>query len=357
MENLTLDKRQSQYRTTTLVMLIVFAGTLLARLLSSVLSDFLSDTMSDVVFSVIVQLGFCLALPFLIYKFVLKKSTKEVLRFSNFRKCDWKIMLLCIPLGFFALMVTMGVSTVWANVLYVFFGYWPSSSPSVMPETFNVGYMILSLLLSAVLPAVCEEFVHRGGFLTVMRGSFSEGKTIVFCGFMFGIFHQYVPQVFYTFLFGMLACFLTIKTKSIFPAMIVHFMNNGTSVYLEYAETYGFWGGGFTDWINDVASQNFLALFGLFFASIIAIVGIVYLIVWLSKRERKKQIDETVEMIKTQEEIELDPDKGVIGAPLSDTIMYKSTTRDKMFLIGAIVLGVATTIFSLIWGLFQMLLP
>ncbi len=337
MDNLLLQ-RQKQFRATGVVLFVAAAGLLVSRISAYFLGGIGNEIIEDLIFSSIMQIGFLLIVPFLIYKLTLKKTVKGVLEFSNFRKTDWKILLLCIPFGVLVLMISSGISLIWYNIL-VSFGY-SGGSGTPLPETFNVWRLLLELFITALLPAVCEEFTNRGGFLTTLRGSFNETQTIILGGIAFGLFHQNITQVFYTFCFGMLMTALVLKTKSIFPAMIIHFVNNALSVYSDYATTYSLPLGGIFNWIDYMLVEHFAGLVLLFLVVVAAAVGLYLLIIHLAKK--KKQSDGIEITAVDGEEIE---------QPLSDKTLYKPTTRDGAFYIGAIVMTVLTTIATFTWGL------
>ena len=214
MDNLLLQ-RQKQFRSTGLVLFVAAAGLLISRISAYFITGIGDELIEDLIFSSVMQIGFLLIAPFLIYKLTLKKTFKGVLEFSNFRKVDWKILLLCIPFGVLALMISSGISLVWYNIL-VAFGY-SGGSGTPLPETFSVWRLLLELFITALLPAVCEEFTNRGGFLTTLRGSFNETQTIILGGIAFGLFHQNITQVFYTFCFGMLMTALVLRRNRFSP--------------------------------------------------------------------------------------------------------------------------------------------
>lgn len=358
-----LFDRQRQYRVTGFVLFLMMAALVLTRILTNLLSRVITTAagavMLDVFSSIFLQIGCLLVMPTLLYKFLLKKPFKQTLKFTNVRKCDYKLMIVAFLIGVALLIVTIGVSLFWQMFLYVVFGYAPpiSYGTSLWPEMGGVGSLFYGLLFTAVFPGICEEVASRGGLLTTLRGSHKEGATVVLGGLIFGLFHQYAPQFFYTAISGGVMVYLVLKSKSIIPSMIVHFTNNAVSVYLDVAEEYGWWGGNFTRWISDMLGsglenpQNIGIIFGLFFGTLVALAGLIYLFKYLSNRARLKQIEETVKVVESGENIEVDPDKGVIGAPLSDTVLYKPTMRDRIFFIGAITLSVLSTVFSIIWGI------
>jgi membrane protease YdiL (CAAX protease family) len=352
-----------------LAMFVAAAGLLLVRLLSYYLplpeNTAAEILVADTIFSVLTQIVIMYLATFLIYKLVLKMSVKEVFAFSNYRKTKWYNCLLAVPLGILALFVTVGLSTLWLIIL-VILGFTPGGGAFPHPEVFNPGFFILQILLTAVLPAVCEEFVMRGGLFTVMKKSYKGSVLFVLMGVAFGLFHQNIQQVFYASVFGGVMAFLMLKCKSVWPCVIVHFMNNFSSVYLDYAEKYGWFGGRIMPSIQTQMQTNFGQLMLLYIVVVGAFVGILVLFHYLNSVRVLKKKKETildsgynhtqnrVVLVgeENQEKVrELDMEQEVYGGKLPE-VRYKPTLKDKAFFIGAIVITTAYTLFSFIFGLF-----
>lgn len=344
-----LLNRQKRYRATGVVMFAVALGLLIARIIAQLLPSSVPDLAVDAIFTVFIQVITMVIATTVIYRVMLKKKIRSTLELSNFRKVDWRIILLCIPLGVCVLVATIGISTMW----YLFissFGY-SSGSATPMPQRFSVGRLLLELLLTAVLPGFCEEFVNRGGLLTTMRSSFSEVKTVIIVGIAFGLFHQNITQVFYTSCFGALMAFLTLRTKSIYPAMVVHFMNNALSVYTDYAMTYPALP--LHDFLVTLDNMTF-SMFPVVVVMWIVVVGvgvaIFMLILRLAKKNKAQKTLVTsgngITIISVDDE-EIEPSEPV----LADKKLYKPTLRDNAFYIGAIVVTAITTILTFWWGL------
>ncbi|MDR2201724.1 MAG: CPBP family intramembrane metalloprotease [Clostridiales bacterium] len=356
------DPRQRNYRLTG-VMLFCSACALLAvrtglNLLYSAVP--MSDITVDVIFTLVLQILFLLVMPVLFYVFAFKKkSAKEVLQFSNFRKTRWYNYVLAAALGVFALFVTMGISTLW-QIIISLFGYTHSQSD----ETYPAAFFILSIFLTGILPGFCEEFTMRGGFLTTLRDSFGLGNTLVIAGVAFGLFHQNITQVCYTALFGAFMAFVVVKTGSIFPAMIIHFMNNSVSVYLDYASTYGWWGGGFYERLDVQIQTSFGAVFGIYLAVCACFAGLAVLLWHLNSHEKlrkKKEFIQDAGFDVTHGRVvpvgnenpalvsELELDNEVYGRKLVKNL-FKPALADNVFYIGAAAVAGASTLFSFIWG-------
>lgn len=89
-----------------------------------------------------------------------------------------------------------------------------------------LGY-ILFFVEIAVLPAIFEELLFRK---VMLNGAKKYGTVfaIVFTAVMFGLIHMNIPQAINAMLIGLLFAYLDIKTGSILPSVILHFINNGT---------------------------------------------------------------------------------------------------------------------------------
>ena len=120
--------------------------------------------------------------------------------------------------------------------------FWISSYALVIPLTMLVAYFypkemfsvsgnlnafissvppLLALLISSVLPAMCEEAVHRGFILKSMQSRFHNvwGLTI-FMGILFGLFHGSVWRFLPTALLGGVLSYLMIRTENmIYPGL------------------------------------------------------------------------------------------------------------------------------------------
>lgn len=315
----------------------------------------------DAMFSLCTQLIFFLIVPFCIYKFYGKRTVKQTLAYSSVGAFK-PYFLLAIPLGISVFVLTVGISSAWTGLLKLTGYSVPTSQP--LPDKFVFGFFLTEIFLTAVLPAVCEEFCMRGGLLTTAKNSFGTVGCVILCGVIFGLFHQNIRQVFYTSLFGGLAAFLTLKTKSLYPAVLMHFTNNFCSVLTDYASEYG-WAviGGFYGIFGSLPIWAVALVFLAFGA-----LGAVMIALILYIRD-KRVIDKKMDVLKDcafnatnkrvvmmgefdeQKVRELEMEREVYGSGYSDE-KYKPRLRD---IAGHIALGVVallTTAFTYVWGFF-----
>ncbi len=90
--------------------------------------------------------------------------------------------------------------------------------------------LALDLFALALSPAICEELLFRGVVLRASRARLGVPAAVVLNGVLFGVFHMSIYRFFPTMLLGMVLAVIVIRTRSIFPAMIFHFLNNGCAV-------------------------------------------------------------------------------------------------------------------------------
>jgi membrane protease YdiL (CAAX protease family) len=94
-----------------------------------------------------------------------------------------------------------------------------------------------SLLLIAVFYTMLEEVAFRGVLLRMLLRRHPAGRAILYSALAFGLFHlpavfagrpllATLGQVVWATLFGLFYGYLTFKTDSLFPAMIIHWLSN-----------------------------------------------------------------------------------------------------------------------------------
>ncbi len=88
---------------------------------------------------------------------------------------------------------------------------------------------IIYFIAIAVVPPIIEEFLFRGAILGSLR-KHGDALAIVVSAVMFGFAHSNFIQTPVTFLTGLVLAYLTVKTNSLIPAIIIHFVNNGSAV-------------------------------------------------------------------------------------------------------------------------------
>ena len=88
----------------------------------------------------------------------------------------------------------------------------------------------LMIGLIAVAPALCEELLFRGCMQGLLERSMRPWLAAAVTAVAFGLFHVSLFRVLPTAAIGLLLGFVRMRTGSILPCMLIHFMNNALIV-------------------------------------------------------------------------------------------------------------------------------
>lgn len=88
----------------------------------------------------------------------------------------------------------------------------------------------------AFTPAVCEEMLFRGLFFHSLKAKYRPLPAVIATAVLFGLYHMSLVKFIPTGLMGLVLALVVWRTGSIFPAMLMHFLNNACSVLLFYYE-------------------------------------------------------------------------------------------------------------------------
>ena len=88
------------------------------------------------------------------------------------------------------------------------------------------------LFVVALLPAIFEETLFRGNLLKGLKG-FPVWAAAMICGALFSIFHQNPAQTIYQFLCGTAFALIVLRSGSILPTVVAHFLNNALIICAE----------------------------------------------------------------------------------------------------------------------------
>ena len=143
-------------------------------------------------------------------------------------KCNPKYFLIAALLIYglvFALSWVNGVSL----KFFELFGYKQREAGSYLPDL-SGGKVVLALLVIAVLPALFEELLFRGIILNSCENGAGTVRTVFLVGFCFSLFHASPEQTVYQFITGCAFAFIALRSGSILPSVLMHFINNALIV-------------------------------------------------------------------------------------------------------------------------------
>ena len=186
----------------------------------------------DYLFNVITQIVILFALSVFLFNALTKNKLRDTFKFFGYKKISAKAVLISIGIGVIVYFLNVFVATFF-NVLLAFFGY-SSTSSSITLSSYPFWLFLVNMLVSAVLPGICEETAHRGLLLKGLSGH-GQRFALIMSSLLFGLMHMNIDQFFYATLIGILVGYLALICDSIYPAMIIHFMNNFLSTFAGYS--------------------------------------------------------------------------------------------------------------------------
>ena len=371
-------KKRSVVFDANFVYFMLIAFFVFIRILSS---TFEISTEMGYVFNIIIQVGLMFSLPLFVFTALRKQKIKTTLKSFGFKKINFKAILYSILIGILVYFLTVCISSFFSLILTLL-GYDPTYGGSSGMTSYPVWLLFVELVFTAVLPGICEEVAHRGMLVSAYK-SMGIKKTVLYSGLLFGLMHLNIEQCFYASIIGFLFAFIAIVTDSIFPTMIMHFVNNAISVLFSFARVNGSPVGGVFDYaLKWCQSIGPLLAFVVIFAVItFAVLLLGFLVAKLLKETRMQRISEMADSVVKQqlrkqlfegttlEGQQAEPTNGEIKVENHSTVgtkvvfdvklvgdlflrkKYKPTFKDNIFMYGSMFLGVVITIFTFIWGI------
>ena len=309
---------------TGLIYLIVVISALLLRISVYEGVEYTIALDLDYYFTIMAQIVCFLLLPLILYFIFTTQDKDYQLRTLSddfgFKKVSLSNLLLTLVICVCMVYLATIIATLW-NAILMLLGY---TQPNGSTDSMTVDILFLELFMTAVLPGFCEEFTHRG---LIFYGYRDSGfKAVIVSALLFSLMHQNIRQTGYTFFDGLVIALLFYYTGSIWPGIIVHFINNAYSVLASY---FG---------IN-TAISNFIephpiitiVLGSMFFIG--ASAGMFFSF-WKMRKDAVKN--------------------GIIGdRPFAPATEGALPLHKDVYFIVTVILGVVVTIFSLVWGIMR----
>ena len=234
----------------------------------------LSSFHADVVYSVVSQVLCMGLLPLGVLLSLGGTRANETFRVMRYKapKAKKSCALICLGLMLLVTPFTMAFNSL-TSLIFVIIGY--KRGYGLGTIYLGAGDFVTMLAITAVLPAVFEEFTHRGVLLSGLEYRNSERTAIVISAVMFGLMHTNPSQMIFATFGGIVFAYVVIKTDSIIPAMCAHFANNAVSVLLDYSlqkmNALGVW----YDRMTGGSLLNVIVTFAVFALSLFAMVRLM----------------------------------------------------------------------------------
>lgn len=200
----------------------------------------------------------------------------KLLKLDIYSTCGFKApkicneTLLCFGFCFFAIFCGGFLTNIVSILSETFINRTPVE-PTFTDFDSNIFTFLVTLMTSCFVPALVEEFAFRGVVLGSLR-KFGDWPAIIVSTLLFSAMHENFVQIPYTFCLGLALAISRVVTNSIWPGIIVHFLNNALACF------------------SDVFSSDIVSLISSVSFFIYFILGGICLIILLSKSTFKTRI-------------------------------------------------------------------
>lgn len=208
----------------TLSLLNLFGDvyTVIARWAEPYFTPFMPQTTYYLLFNMVLYVS-AIALPFVIAVFGCKTGLKGIF--------PLRPRLTKNPVGY--TFFVFGICLLLNLVLQLLFPWYREVFSSESYHYESSTDIILYFIMSAILPAIFEEFAFRGVCISALRPMGTKFAVIT-SAVLFGLCHVDPLQSVFAFLFGLLIGGAYVATGSIWPGVLLHLFNNSFAVFAEY---------------------------------------------------------------------------------------------------------------------------
>ena len=359
---------------TYFVMLICFV---IIRIIFLYVTLPFSDSVNDLIVTIFIQGGLMFAVAIFMFSGLKKQKVKTTFIDFGYKKVGIYPILISVLIGIVCYFLNLFIASFF-NTLISLCGYESVPAFAGTGSDYSTLSFVLQVISVALLPAICEETAHRGLLLHGLS-CIGIGRAMLISSLLFGLMHLNINQFFYAVVLGFIIALSVVVSKSILPAIIIHFMNNFLSTYFSFASHNNWIGGNIPQLL-----ENFLYgggnVFAYFLTSLLTLACLILLLVLLftillketrikgvvkmlndisqinkeyqspnSKIERNKNLINMYEVNKLMGEYNI---KSLNSMVFTD-IENKGRKLDKfeiISLVSCIVIGTIITISTFIWG-------
>ncbi len=186
-------------------------------------TSFLAPDGNEYLSSAVLQV-LIFAIPSAIWARARGKNFISHLRLSFFKAVDIPLLVYALGFMFFA----------GATISFYMYRLAPElfKAASNVTEGASVGYGIYAVVSVAILPAVTEEFLFRGIIMTEY-GRSGVALSVVLTSLTFSLIHFEAVKLPVYFALGVILCLVTLATRSLFAAMLIHAAYNALVMFFD----------------------------------------------------------------------------------------------------------------------------
>ena len=316
---------------------------------------------NDYISSFLIQIMVMFAIPMLLYTLFVSKNFKQTFKDTGFKKISSRMIGITIILGIVLYFINNFVAQFFSSLISLF-GY--ENLTQTTTVTFTYELLFREFLLSCILPGICEEFLHRGIMLFAGKKCGNTRYVLITSSILFGLMHLNINQFFYATILGFLMGYVAIVSDSIYPSIIIHFLNNFLNTYFYYGY-YLNWP--FATFINNLQALIASNIFVFIIVNAVLICILISLYIYLTQILAKERVRYDVKKIILCLEIDnlpLEQAQTKINQAneilqKSESLKFKNTVSggekfsflSQVFLISSLVLGSLITMSTYIWGI------
>ncbi len=309
----------------------------------------------------LIQIVVMFAIPLILYSLLVTRNVKSTFSDFGFKKISLNAIFISIILGFVLYFINSFVASATQSIISLL-GFENITSSTTVEFSYDI--LLKEYLLTAILPGICEEVLHRGLMLNAGKKYANPRFCLFASSILFGFMHMNINQFFYATILGLIMGYVALASGSIYPTMIIHFMNNAISIYLLY--------GYYLDWpLASLYYRIQSVLLSNAFLFVVAISLFISLLVWLylyltrllAIERSKAEIKKIVEYLKLTT-LPIEEAQAKIDQANEILKKYKNLTigtdlpkgrklyfSEKIFFYSSVVLGILVTISSFIYGI------
>lgn len=307
----------------------------------------------------LIQCVVVFGIPLLLYTLLVSKNFKQTFADTGFKKISARMFGISVLLGVVLYAINSFVASAFSSIISLL-GYETVSLGYGGTQTISYLTLLKELVLSCFLPGFCEEFLHRGIMLHANKKQTNPRYALIISSILFGLMHLNINQFFYATILGGLMGYVALASDSIYPSMIIHFMNNALSTYFFYGYYMKWPLATFVNEIETMLASNSLLYIAVISLSVMVLLWLYRLLVKAIFQERAKyDIKRIITYLKANDlTIEQAQEKitqinHILKQSylLNDKPKTKQNFASQIFIISSIVLGALVTLSSFVWGI------
>lgn len=324
------------------------------------LLGYLGILQNEILSTLLIQVVVMFAVPLLMYTLMISKNVKSTFADFGFKSISGKMVLISIGLGVVLYFINVFVSDAFSGIITLF-GYETIGSGQTI--TVDYGFLLKEFIFSAIFPGIFEEFLHRGMLIHAGKKCGNLRFCLIISSILFGLMHMSITKFFYTAILGFLMGYVAIISDSIYPTMIIHFMNNALASYFFYGTHLNLPLATFVRDFEIVLSSNILLFIIVMVIFVLLMIQLYILLTRAMVREQaKRDVKKIIDYLKLNDlpieeaQIKVNQANEIINASENSTLStnvpsgVKFKFFDKIFLYSSLVLGGLVTIISFISG-------